>query len=453
MTGRRAVGPVDTLWLRADRPENLMVIDAVLWLDAPIEVDRLRSLVQRRIVDRFPVFHQRLAPDLLPLTPKQWEDDPEFDLDHHVHVRDLQPPADEATLAAYVEAQMQEPFDMQRPLWQVHVLQGYEGGAAIVARFHHAIADGIALVQVLLSLTDETPDGDLLDDDATADEPARTFAVPGLDLALKAAGQATRLLRPSVVTDALTLVQQTAHIADKLLLRSLPPSPILGEPGIAKHAVWSQPHRLTEIKRIGRSTGATVNDVLVAAVSGAVADYVAEHGGDPMDLTTMVPVNLRDLDKPLPRELGNKFALAMLPLPSGVTSPRGRLASAKQRMDAIKSSPEAVITFSLINAIGFTNRNVENVLVNFFSGKAIGVTTNVMGPLTGRYLAGARVEGALGWVPGSGRQTLGVCIFSYDNTVRVGFKTDATVVPDAEMLVEAFDAELDELARLTHASH
>jgi diacylglycerol O-acyltransferase len=452
MTGRRAVGPVDTLWLRADRPENLMVIDAVLWLDAPVEVDRLKAVVQHRIIDRFPVFHQRLAPDLLPLAPKQWEDDPEFDLDHHVHVRELAPPADEASLAAYVEAQMEVPFDMHRPLWQMHVLQGFEGGAAIVARFHHAIADGIALVQVLLSLTDEDPDGDLASLEP-AEEPARTFAVPGLDLALKAAGQATRLLRPSVLSDAVTLVQQTAHIADKLLLRSLPPSPILGEPGIPKRAVWSQPHRLSEIKRIGRGTGATVNDVLVAAVSGAVAYYVAEHGGDPMDLTTMVPVNLRDLDKPLPRELGNKFALAMLPLPSGVTSPRGRLASAKQRMDAIKASPEAVITFSLINAIGFTNRNVENVLVNFFSGKAMGVTTNVMGPLTGRYLAGARVMGALGWVPGSGRQTVGVCIFSYDNTVRVGFKTDATVVPDAERLVEAFDAELDELARLTHSTH
>ena len=452
MSGRRAVGPVDTLWLRADRPENLMVIDAVLWLDAPVEIDRLRAVVQSRIVDRYPVFHQRLAPDLFPFAPKQWEDDPEFDLALHVHVRQLEPPADEASLAAYVEAQMQVPFDLHRPLWQMHVLQGFEGGAAIVARFHHAIADGIALVQVLLSLTDEAPDGDLMTDVDTADEPARTFAVPGLDLALKAAGQATRLLRPSVVSDAVTLVQQTAHIADKLLLRSLPPSPILGMPGIPKRAVWSQPHRLSEVKRIGRSSGATVNDVLVAAVSGAIAEYVASRGGDPMDLTTMVPVNLRDLDKPLPRELGNKFALAMLPLPSGVTSPRGRLAAAKQRMDAIKSSPEAVITFGLINAIGFTNRNIQNVLVNFFSGKAIGVTTNVMGPMTGRYLVGARVDGALGWVPGSGHQTVGVCIFSYDNTVRVGFKTDTTIVPDAERLVEAFDAELDELTRLTHAT-
>lgn len=174
-----------------------------------------------------------------------------------------------------------------------------------------------------------------------------------------------------------------------------------------------------------------------------------DEGGDPEDLTTMVPVNLRPVDQPLPRELGNKFALAMLPMPLAERSPRDRLAASKQRMDRIKASPEAMITFGLINAIGLTHPRVEDLLVDFFSSKAIGVTTNVMGPVQGRYLAGSRIVGVLGWVPGSGKQTVGVCIFSYDRTVRVGFKVDATVVPDAERLVDAFDAELDDLARIS----
>jgi hypothetical protein len=161
-----------------------------------------------------------------------------------------------------------------------------------------------------------------------------------------------------------------------------------------------------------------------------------------------VPVNLRPLDVPLPRELGNKFALAMLPMPTGARTPLDRLRSSKQRMDGIKASPEAMITFGLINAIGMTRSGIERGLVDFFSDKAIGVTTNVMGPLHHRYLAGSRIEGILGWVPGSGRQTVGVCIFSYDDAVRVGFKVDATVVPDADRLVEAFDDQVDELARV-----
>ena len=116
MSGRRPLGPVDTLWLRADRPENLMVIDTVLWLDAPVDMERLRSVIRRRIVERYPVFSQRLAPDVLPLSPPQWEDDPEFDLDHHLRVRELEAPADESSLAAYVEQQMQVAFDPRRPL-------------------------------------------------------------------------------------------------------------------------------------------------------------------------------------------------------------------------------------------------------------------------------------------------------------------------------------------------
>jgi hypothetical protein len=120
-------------------------------------------------------------------------------------------------------------------------------------------------------------------------------------------------------------------------------------------------------------------------------------------------------------------------------------------MDRIKRSPEAVITFGLINAIGLTHPRVEEPLVSFFSGKAIGVTTNVMGPTSDRWVAGAHLDGVLGWVPGSGRQTLGVCIFSYNRTVRVGFKTDAAIIPDPERLVATFDEELDELARMASA--
>ena len=449
MTGRRTVGAVDNIWLRLDRPANLMVIDSVLWLDEPLDVERFRAVVQQRIVDRFPVFHQRIAPPRFPMLAPQWEDDPDFDLDDHLSVVVLPEPAGEAELKRYVETRMQVPLDRDHALWELQVVAAYDGGSALVCRFHHAIADGIALAQVLLSLTDEEPDGDL---GVSTDEPpvtsGWTLSIPGAGAARSLLSDATRLARPSVVRDAVTLVAQTTHIADKLLLGSNPPGPLLGEPGLAKRAVWSRPHPLSQIKRIGRASDATVNDVLVAAVAGALSSYVSEAGGRPADLTTMVPVNLRPVDKPLPRELGNKFALAMLSMPIGERSPRARLAAAKQRMDRIKESPEALITFGLINAIGLTHPRIEDLLVDFFSSKAIGVTTNVMGPLQDRYLAGSRIAGVLGWVPGSGRQTVGVCIFSYNQTVRVGFKVDATVVPDADRLVDAFDAELDELVAI-----
>ena len=169
MAGRRTVGAVDNIWLRMDRPANLMVIDTVMWLDAPLDLERFRAVVQRRIVDRFPVFSQRIAPDTLPLLSPQWEDDPEFDLDRHVSTAMLPEPAGEAELKAYVESVMHVPLDRRHPLWDMHVIEGYGGGAAVVSRFHHAIADGIALAQVLLSLTDAEADDDLVvTEDGTA---------------------------------------------------------------------------------------------------------------------------------------------------------------------------------------------------------------------------------------------------------------------------------------------
>jgi diacylglycerol O-acyltransferase len=120
-------------------------------------------------------------------------------------------------------------------------------------------------------------------------------------------------------------------------------------------------------------------------------------------------------------------------------------------MDAIKRSPEAAITFGLINAIGRTHPTLERRFVDFFAGKAIGVTTNVIGPGRDRFVAGRLLEGILAWVPGSGRQTLGACIVTYGGRIRVGFKADAGVVPDPEHLVAAFDQEVDDLVRMAGA--
>src|SRR6185503_8361018 len=128
-------------------------------------------------------------------------------------------------------------------------------------------------------------------------------------------------------------------------------------------------------------------------------------------------VNVRPLDAPLPRELGNRFALALFVLPSGLTTPFERLAETHRRMATIKHSPEAWLTFELIQAIGRTGPDLERLVVDFFANKASGVTTNVPGPKSARYVAGTRIAAMLGWAPESGDQTLGTAIFTYDDSV------------------------------------
>lgn len=462
MPERRVVGPVDTMWLNMDRPNNLMVIDGVMWFDEPIDWERHRAVLQRRLIDRYPVFSQRPVPPSSPFGLPHWEDDPDFDLDRHLRRVTLPSPGDQGVLQRYLEQQIGVPFDRTHPLWEMHLIDGYGSGCAIVSRLHHSLADGIALSQVLLSLTDASPTADL-------EEPEEESSAHGQGGLLGAAGalrdtaahavqdslhtmiQLPRLAKPSNVVDVLELGWKTGKIADKLLLGHNPLTPLSGEPGIEKRAVWCEPRPVAEVKRVSRLTGSTVNDVLVAAASGAINAYMRDRGAEPVDVSTMVPVNVRPLDRPLPRELGNRFALVILKLPTGVTAPLQRVAESKRRMDEIKHSPETIITFGINQLIGRIEPHVEKYIVNFFSNKAIGVTTNVIGPRQPRYVAGVQIAGVVSWVPGSGRQTLGVCIFSFADTVRIGFKTDATVIPDAEKLVQAFDEEMDELLRIAKA--
>jgi len=474
----RPIGAVDTIWLNMDRPNNLMIVDAVMLFDEPVDWTRLRDVLRRRVVERFPVFSQRPVDPAIPLGLPHWEYDPGFDLDRHlIHAR-LPEPGDDAELQRYIEAQIPRAFDRAHPLWEYHFIDGYHGtGAAVVARYHHALGDGAALIEVLLSTTDATADGDLQPDPAPAlPAPVEDEHLEGLagllgaaarvansvaHSATAAAAGAKHLLEglphlaahPQAIVDALALGPAGGQVAGKLLTATNPTSPLSGTPVSAKRVVWSAPRSLDDVKQAGRPAGATVNDVLLTALSAAVARYVIDRGGEPVDLVTMVPVNLRAKGEPLPPELGNKFALVFLELPSGDHPPLERLALAKQRMDHIKHSPEAVMTFGLIQAIGRTNPDIERVLVDFFSNKAFGVTTNVIGPAVQRYMAGTPMVGVLGWVPGTGNQTLGVCILTYDHTLRVGFKADVAVVPAPEKLVLAFDECLDELLDLTTPHH
>ncbi len=150
MSNSERMAPVDTTWLRMDRPTNLMVIVGVLILAGPVDMARLEDLLAERLL-AIPRFRQRTETRQ---TGTWWCDDPQFDIARHIKRIRLPGTGDKTELERFVADLAATPLDPLHPLWQFHIVEDYEGGAAIVARIHHAIADGIALIGVLLSLTD-----------------------------------------------------------------------------------------------------------------------------------------------------------------------------------------------------------------------------------------------------------------------------------------------------------
>ncbi len=442
------VSPVDAIWLNMDRVENLMVIECLVLLDGPVDRERFEDVVRRRILDRYPVFGR------VPVGPRhrgglpRWREAPDFRLSNHIREVELPAPGDDSALQEYVASFLSTPLPRDRPLWEMHLVEGMAEGSAIFVRLHHALADGIALTEVLLSLTDATPDADPA---GASTDPERTLSawLNELIQILRGAPRALRnRLRASRILTTLAVVGQGRRIMRKLLLTRNPDTAVSGRAGAVKKVVWSGPISFEQVRSFAKATGTTINDVLVTALAGSLHRYQLEHDGHAVDIPTMIPVNLRPPGQPLPLLLGNRFALVLLPLPSGQSTPRARLEETKRRMDRIKGSPEAIMTFGMIHAIGLTGRRLSRILVRFFAGKAVGVTTNVPGPRDHRYLAGTRINGLLGWVPGSGSQTLGTCIFTYAGTVRVGFKTDAGTIPDPERILADVHDELDALMGL-----
>ncbi len=446
---RQSLPAADAAWLHMDSVTNPMVVNAVIWFDEPLDWERAKDVFRERLVDRFPRFSQRVAE---PLGRPAFEDDPGFDIEQHLHRLALPAPGDRAALQELVSDLITPPLDRTRPLWHVYLIEDFGDGCAVLFRIHHCIADGIALSQVMLSLTDEEPhprdvDSPSAPPDSSGGGPLR----PLLRLTGAIAHEGIEsLLHPDHLTRLAGTAAQDAGTLARLLTtpsdaRTVLKAPLHG----TRRVAWSTPFPLDRVKAAGRRSHATVNDVLVTAVTGSVRSYLEGRGDLPDEVHVMVPFNLRALDQPVPRDLGNDFALILLGLPVGIGDVSERMRDVKMRMDKIKNSHEGPISFGILAAIGMTPAQVENRLISYFSDKASAVVTNVPGPRGEIYLAGSPVRGVLVWAPCSGGLGMTVSIFSYAGEVTVGFMTDIGLVPDPEPLVKAFDQELRALCRGT----
>jgi diacylglycerol O-acyltransferase / wax synthase len=460
---REPISNVDTAWLRMEDPTNLMMISGVLVFGAPMDYERLRETLEVGLL-RFRRFRRRVIMPKGALGRLYWEDDPSFDMSNHLKRIELDPPGDQAVLAALAGELSSTQLDPSRPLWQFHLIESYGEGSALICRLHHSIGDGLALVHVLLSTTSLDPEGPpmyaLLEPVAPPVQPRAPRMFPRIRRLVGGTRQVAGVLcreGRKVIADRSHVLELArsgaggAMAAAVLILRPPDPKTVLkGKLGVPKQVAWSQPLALTSVKAVGRALGGTVNDVLLSAVAGGLRRYLLSQNQrvDDLNIRAIVPVNVRKPGTEF--ELGNKFSLVFLSLPVGIADPSERLRVLKSRMDGLKGSYEAPVAFGILNAIGMLPEQLQDVVVDMFGTKGTAVMTNVVGPRVKLYLAGAPLEGLMFWVPQSGRLGLGVSILSYDDRVWVGVITDQGLTPDPEAILSGFHAEYDALLDLAH---
>jgi diacylglycerol O-acyltransferase len=439
-TGHNRLPSADVAFLHMDRPTNLMVINFVMLFDERLDWERLRAVIYTRLVERYPRFHQLVVEGRGPLGGlgrggPSLAEDPNFDLARHLHHREL--PSGEEALQELVGELIASPLAREKPLWDMYLCNRAGGGCALLVRIHHSIVDGIALAQVMLSLTDATP-GALADAPPEPDRlvAARSSHVRAYRRGERALGRAAGAAANARALAKLLLTPPDAHTA------------LRGELGVAKRVAWTGRLELAQVKATARAQGASVNDVLLAALSGALHHHLRERGERPRAIRTLVPFNLRPLEEPIPRELGNRFGLVFLTLPVDVAGPRERLRELTRRMAAIKRSREGLVSYAILRGIGLTPRRVERRIIDIFTAKASAMTTNVPGPREPVYLAGTPLRAVLVWAPVSGSVGMTVSIFSYHDGVTIGLLADAGLVPDPQAIVAQAELELQALAGL-----
>ncbi|HET7845292.1 MAG TPA: wax ester/triacylglycerol synthase family O-acyltransferase [Xanthomonadales bacterium] len=457
---REPMSKVDTAWLRMERPTNLMMITGVLMLDGPFDVARFKRLLAERFL-AFRRFRQRAVD-----TPSGafWETDPDFDMDWHVRVAALPGKADKRQLEQFVSELASTQLDHSKPLWQFHVVEKYEGGSALVTRIHHCYADGIALIQVFLSLTDaeQSPEKKaelakawFKEDRGSVLQRLLQPARAGFDKAVHISGKvvekgAEMYAEPE---KAAALLKEGGEIArelkNALMLPDDPVTPLRNPLGVIKRCAWAEPLDLGEVKAISRGLNCTVNDVLLASAAGALRSYLIDCGEDVDGLTirATVPVNLRPLEHA--KKLGNHFGLVFLELPIGEPNPLRRLERVAECMRELKRSRQAIVAFGLLAALGMGPSVLQGPALELLSRKATTVATNVPGPQMPLYLAGSRVREQMFWVPQTGSIGLGISILSYNGRVHFGFIADSKCVPDPDEVIRRFAPEFEKLLLIT----
>ncbi|MGH0032160.1 MAG: wax ester/triacylglycerol synthase family O-acyltransferase [Myxococcota bacterium] len=449
----------DSLMLALESDPVLRSTILSTWvLDRTPDLARFERKLERAL-QVIPRLRQRIVHDPLGLANPRWERDPDFDLRFHLRRSRLGGDGSVRDLLDHAAPIAMQAFDMDRPLWELHLVEGLEGGrCAAIMKLHHAISDGVGLVKMTGCLIERGPEDEELPplpaESASDVAPPSAwerigealsrrvrsrvegFGAVGATLA-REAGQALRDPAGRVRQARDTL----ASVARVLSPASEPMSPLWRDRSTRVHFDYL-PVSLEELKRAGRTQGGSVNDAFVAAVGGGLARYHASHGAPVEALRMLMPVNVRAGERA--DHAGNQFAPARFEVPVGIADPARRIRAVRHASRVQRDEPALPLVEPISSALGRLPSQAVVGLFGAMQRTTDFTTSNVPGPRRATWMSGARVEAFMPFGPLAGA-AVNVTVFSYDGIMHVGINSDPAAIPDPELLLECLRKSFDEV--------
>jgi len=406
------------LWMSSR--DNPMVVTAVLPLDAALDLATLRALLDERLAVR-PRFRALIDLPRLPWDRPRWREDPAFSIERHVERIALPPGSTEADLARAVSELASLPISLDRPPWRAWVIDGAGSVSVLVVRVHHAIADGMALLGVLFSVSDE----------GAGTQPPSPSPLPPRPRA--SLPPASELLR-----GAATLAHLLTQRADTSGLLS-------GRLCPRKRVAWSRPVALEPVRRAAHAADAHVNDVILAALAGALRSALGPgRARRTRGVHALVPVALSHA----PGDLGNQFASVFVELPLHADSPVERLSRVRESARLAREAAGLSLGRTLVDLLGTLGGVAHQAGVRLLSRKASLVASNVPGPPVPLHLGGRAITALRFAAPSPGSIALSASVASYAGELSLTLLADAHLRVAPDVLASLFVDELDGLVSL-----
>ncbi len=405
-----------------------------------------------------PRYRQRLA--FVPLNQGRpvWVDDPHFNVNFHVRHTALPSPGGDEQLKRLAGRVFSQALDRSRPLWELWLVEGFaDDRFGLLSKTHHALVDGISGVDIVTVLFDTSPDPVPV---ASADHEWIPRPLPSRAQLLADAMLERATVPAEMARGVRATLRGPRHVAGRVAhavagvgavaragLQAAPPSPLNTRIGPHRRFTWVR-EDLRRFKAIKDTFEATVNDVVLASVAGALGRYLGRHGEaiEETVLRAMVPVSIRaDAER---GALGNRVAAMWVPLPIGLADPVARLLTISRSMQGLKESGQAVGARMLTELSGFAPPTIMAQAARLQARQRMFnvVVTNVPGPQFPLYMLGRELDATFPMVPLAENQALGIAIMSYNGQLNFGLNADYDAMPDLETLADDLRAAIEELA-------